>query len=118
MFTTIYYFSGLQCGEEAVPSVTQCMCYSPLTKLKDEITRIIINVEIHILFPNDLKFRRISQRRRKRTQSKTKVFITQEKKSNIGLKRDNSCFCVMTNNLSNVSSISSHVFLYGIPCIN
>jgi hypothetical protein len=46
---------------------------SPLTKLKDEIRRIIINVEIHILFPNDLKFRRISQRRRKRTQSKTKV---------------------------------------------
>ena len=98
--------------------MTQCMCYSPLTKLKDEIRRIIINVEIHILFPNVLKFRRISQRRRKRTQSKTKVFNTQGKKSNIGLKRDKSCFCVMTNNLSNVSSISSHVFLYGIACIN
>jgi hypothetical protein len=66
----------------------------------------------------NLKFRRISQRRRTRTQNKTKLFNTQGKKSNIGLYRDNSCFCVMANNLSNVSSISSHVFLYGIPCIN
>jgi hypothetical protein len=46
------------------------MCYSPLTKLKDEIRRIIINVEIHILFSNDMKFRRISQRRRKEHKAK------------------------------------------------
>lgn len=47
-----------------------------------------------------------------------KQYSTHKGKNQTGLKRDNSCFCVMTNNLSNVSSISIHVFLYGIPCIN